>query len=255
LRDIGLPRQQFGRCGAAADDDQVVAAAQHAHRFQQHVELLFRREAARVDEQSGVGMQSQVRAQRGVAALRAEHAAVDAQRLVDGPVHAHFVELRDHDAARRHHEVELAVQVGEITAGAARDPAAQARPHQARQVGMVEGYGRDVEALAHAQRGPGTMPGVAGLDEVGLHGSQQTRRRRHGQRHAVAVEAGQPGRGNADQRGNGVVAGFDVGTHDRVLHTAAPGQPMRLGVQVGAHAAAFGRVEHRDVDKMHRGSV
>jgi hypothetical protein len=170
---------------------------------------------------------------------------------VHGAAHAHLLELLDHHAAGRQHQVELAVQVGEIVAGAARDPAAQARLHQARQVGVIEGDGGHLVALAHAQRGPGAVAGVARLDQVGVGRFEQAHRAGHRQRHAVAVEAGQPGGGNTDQRRHRVAAGFDIGTEDGVLNMAAPCQPLRLGIQIGADAAAFGRVKHRDVDKVH----
>jgi hypothetical protein len=66
------------------------------------------------------------------------------------------------------------------------------------------------------------------------------------------MEARQAGGGNAGPAPAQPPQVSTFGTDDGVLQdTAAAGQPVRLGVQIGADAAAFGGIEHRDIDKVH----
>ena len=116
---------------------------------------------------------------------------------------------------------------------------------------MIERHRRNAELALGAQRRPRAMAGIARLDQVRLQRVQDARRcAPTDTRHAIAVDAGKGDGGNFDQRRRGAAA-VDVGADDGVADAAAPGQPARLGVQVGADAAAFRGVEHGDVDEMH----
>jgi hypothetical protein len=91
------------------------------------------------------------------------------------------------------------------------------------------------------------VAGVAGFDQVGMAWRSRRAGARTDSGHAETVDAGQR-EGRHAHQGRRFAAAVDVRTEDGVLDTAMPRQPARLGIQIGAHAVAFGGVEHRDVD-------
>ena len=247
-RDAGMARH----LGPAADQQQVIRLAQHAHRVHQQTELFFRGEPPGVDQQPGVGADAQRFAQCGATPARIKHACIDAQRLVDGVVDTDLGQPLHHQPARRQHQVELFVQPRQITPGAAAGHQSEAPLHQPRQVGVIKSHHRHPHRIARPQRRPCAVPRVTHLDQIRPQPPQLPRRPRHRQGHPIPMHPRQGNRRNPDPPiAPTATATANIRTENTMPHPPMPRQPARLGIEVGTHPSPFRRIKHGDVDEMH----
>jgi hypothetical protein len=114
---------------------------------------------------------------------------------------------------------------------------------------MAVGDRRDAEPLRRVTRPPGDAVRVAGLDQVGSEPGEDTRDRGPAQRQAIAAAGRQRDR---RQRRRAGVAARNLRNRDRMAPARLAGQPVVLGLQVAADAAAGRTPEHRRVDEVER---
>jgi hypothetical protein len=242
-----------GRHRSGADRQQDVRRAEPRHRIGEDVEVLLGREAAGVDEHACVGGQAELGAptgRRGAPGM--EQRGVDAERLQGDALHAPVEQMAAHAAARREHEVEAAIDVPGIAARGRRGEAAEAgsggEPGHRLEVGVAGRDRGDGERARGVEPPPGDAVGIAGFDQVRPQVAQHPRDRAAAQRQAIAAAAGQGQGGQAGSAGNGVAPGHG----DRVPPARPARQPVVLGQEVAAHAAAGRAPEHRRVDDVNR---
>jgi hypothetical protein len=236
-----------------ADREQHVRRAEPRHRVGEHVEMLLGREAAGVDEHPGVGGEAEPGAPSGVGTIRMERGGVDAERLQRDPLDAPLAEMATQARARREHEVEAAIEVLRVAARRARGDAAEgAARGEARHRLEVGVAGRDRGDAARARRveraqATRIRDRPASI-RSGRSAGEHARDGDAAQRQAVATAARQRQRRQLAWP----AAEFAPGTAIVCRQPGWRAQPVVLGEQVAAHAAAGRAPEHRRVDDVDR---
>ncbi len=115
---------------------------------------------------------------------------------------------------------------------------------------MIKADNRDMPFAPDLQRSPGKLVGVADLDAIRLHLAQDIGAGLDRTRHAMAAGKRNRDTGHADDCAVAMRIG-EIGRNDTVLNLRVPFHPVRLGLQVGFHTTAFGRIEQGNVYQVH----